>query len=314
MTVSDILKKNASTHFTIEILPPIKGLNFTAVKQMIDPLISFAPSYVNITYHRPEVIQTTDSRQVICMKRRPATLGVAAAIKYRYGIEVVPHIICGGLSKAEIEDMLVEFSFMEIENLLVLRGDPAKNETSFVPHPNGHAHAADLLTQIKKLSQAKYLDTTLQNPLPLSFCCGVAGYPEKHIDAANFDIDLQYLKRKIDAGADYIVTQLFFDNKDYFQFVEKCRLIGITVPIIPGIKPLSSLGQKELLPRIFNITFPEELTKNLNQCTSSEEVYQLGIEWAIMQSKELRKANVPVIHYYTMGRPKNIETIIRSVF
>jgi len=316
--VVEHLNKSKKTMFSFEILPPLKGKDINLIYEVIDPLMEFNPKYVNITYHREEVVYKRHKSGLLEKKtvhKRPGTVAIAAAIKYRYNnVNVVPHIICGGFSKEETENALIDLHFLGIRNLLVLRGDPLQADRLFKPEENGHSYALQLISQIQNLNKGKYLDEELHNTTKMDFSFGVAGYPEKHFEAPNINEDLKYLKAKIDKGADYIVTQMFFDNKKYFEFVDLCRQNDINVPIIPGIKPISIKKHLTLLPSIFNIDIPETLSKELLKCETNNDVRQLGIEWAIEQSKELIKNNAPAVHYYTMGKADNIYKIAKAVF
>ncbi|MFM7022495.1 MAG: methylenetetrahydrofolate reductase [NAD(P)H] [Flavobacteriales bacterium] len=317
MKVIDHLNKSKSTLFSFEILPPLRGKGIGAIYEGIDPLIEFNPSFINVTYHREEYVYKERERgylEKIAIKKRPGTVGICAAIQYKYKIDAVPHLICGGFSKEETENALIDLYFLGIDNVLALRGDPLKSEGSFSPEPNGHAHAVDLVRQIVELNRGRYQEEDLKNPTATDFCIGVAGYPEKHFESPNPNMDLQYVKDKVDAGADYIVTQLFYDNQKYFNFVERCRAAGITVPIIPGMKPITTLNHIKMLPRTFFIDFPDELMTELQKCKHDEDVKKVGIEWSIKQSKELKKANVPALHFYTMGKSEATKAIVKEIF
>ena len=317
MKVTDHLKNAKRTLFTIELLPPLKGETIDSIYQAIDPLIGFSPSYINVTYHQEEVSYKTRvdgllEKQVI--RKRPGTVAIAAAIRFKYGIDVVPHMICAGFSPQETEDGLIDLNFLGIDNVLALRGDAPKNIKSFVNQNGGHVHAYDLVSQINRLNKGVYMEEDLLQPSATDFCVGVAGYPEKHSESPNFETDLRHLKEKVDAGADYIVTQLFYDNSKYFQFVERCRAIGITVPIIPGLKPISTKNQLSVLPGVFSIDIPEDLVREVEKCKDNAQVREVGIEWAIAQSKELTEFGVPALHFYTMGKSDNICKIARAIF
>ena len=318
MKIPEILTKTKQTLFSFELLPPLKGGSIDEIYKVIDPLMAFQPPYINITYHREEVVYKKRSGGLLerkTVRKRPGTVAIAAAIKYKYkNVMVVPHIICGGFSKEETENALIDLHFLGIENLLVLRGDPEKTTNLFVPEPDGHAHAVGLVEQINDLNNGRYLDEELQNTQATNFTIGVAGYPEKHIESPNLQSDLHFLKKKVDAGALFIVTQMFFDNRKYFDFVKACRDYGITVPIIPGLKPVSVMNHLNSLPKTFNVDLPDDLVKEMIKCKTNEQVRALGVEWTTEQSKELVKAGVPVIHYYTMGRSDNIYKIAKAVF
>lgn len=317
MKVIDIINNAKSTLVTFELLPPLKGAAFAEIESTIEPLLPFAPSYINVTYHRPEVVLREHpngylERRVV--KKRPGTVGVSAGIKYKFGIDVVPHLICGSFSREETEDALIDLDFLGVDNVLALRGDAEKGSKNFSAEPGGNKQAVDLVKQIDELNHGKYLDPEANNIHHTDFCIGVAGYPEKHAEAPNIETDIMHLKEKVDAGASYIVTQMFFNNQCYFDFVDRCRKAGITVPIIPGIKPISLKKHLTILPQTFHIDLPQELVAAVQACKNNEAVRQVGAEWAIAQSKELKAKGAPVLHYYTMGRPDNIVSIVKEVF
>lgn len=317
MKVIDIINNSDKTVFSFELLPPLKGNDARNIYRTIESLIDYDPKYINITTHRDEMVfkelsdGTIEKRTV---RKRPGTVAIAAAIQHKYGIPVVPHILCGGFSKSETEHVLIDLNFMGIENVLALRGDGLKTDHIFRPNTDGHANAGQLVEQIVNLRNGKYLEPDLKNNSPLDFCVGVAGYPEKHFESPNFDTDMMYLKRKVDAGADYIVTQMFFDNKVYYNFVDKCREAGITVPIIPGIKPINLKNQLTVLPKIFSIDLPQELASELAKCKTNDDAKIVGTEWAIHQSKDLVAHNVPSLHMYTYGVSDNARKIVEAVF
>ena len=317
MKVIDTIKAAKSTVFSFELLPPLKGNDASKLYQTIESLIDFDPKYINITTHRDEVeFKEMKDGSIVkrTVRKRPGTVAIAAAIQHKYGIPVVPHILCGGFTKSETEHVLIDLNFLGINNVLALRGDGIKGQSVFQPTENGHANANELVQQIRDLGEGKYLDEDLKNNLTLDFCVGVAGYPEKHFEAPNMDSDLKYLKQKVEAGADYIVTQMFFDNQVYFDFVDKCRAMGITIPIIPGIKPINLLNQLTVLPKIFAIDLPEELAKELSKCKNNEDARRVGTEWSIFQSKELVAKKVPSLHIYTYGISDNVKEIVKAVF
>jgi methylenetetrahydrofolate reductase (NADPH) len=318
MKVTEHLKNANRTLFSFELLPPLKGHNITGIYKTIDPLLEFNPSFINITYHQEEVVYKKHASGLLekkTVRKRPGTVAISAAIKYKYpSVDVVPHLICGGFTKEDTEYALIDFHFLGINNLLVLRGDPPKTLRVFVPEKDGHSHASQLVEQIAGMNKGKYLDEEMQNTTATDFCIGVAGYPEKHIESPNQTSDLEFLRLKVDAGAEYIITQMFFDNRRYFDFVKKCREHGITVPIIPGLKPITTLHDVRTLPQVFNIDIPEELMKEVRKCKTNEEAFHTGIEWAISQSKELIRSGVPVVHYFTIGISENIRQIARAVF
>jgi methylenetetrahydrofolate reductase (NADPH) len=318
MKVTDHLKNaNGKTLFTIEVLPPLKGENIRSLFDHMDPLMEFKPKFVDVTYHREEFVYKKRENGLLEKKstrKRPGTVALCAAIQNHYKVDTVPHIICGGFTKDETENALIDLHFLGIENLLVLQGDGIKNEGRFVPDPEGHKYASELLEQVVNLNHGKYLDDDLLNSTPTNFCIGVAGYPEKHFAAPNMKSDLKFLKLKVDLGAEYIVTQMFFDNKKYFDFVERCREAGINVPIIPGIKPITTKAQSNILPTIFYIDIPEELADEVDKCKDNAAVKQVGIEWAIKQSKELMKKGAPTLHFYSMGKSDPIYKIAKELF
>lgn len=317
MKIIDIIRNTKETLFSFEILPPLKGDNIYDVYANIDPLMEFKPPFINVTYHREETVLRPLPNGLYeqkVVRKRPGTVGLCAAIMHRYKVEAVPHLLCGGFSKEETENVLIELDFLGIQNVLALRGDSQKGQRYFIPEPDGHQYAYQLVEQIQNLNRGIYLDEEIENNTPTNFCIGVAGYPEKHFEAPNLSIDIQNLKRKVDAGADYIVTQLFFDNRVYFDFVDKCRQAGITVPIIPGIKPLATKKQLSLIPHMFHVDIPDDLSIEILKAKDNTAVRQIGIEWAIQQSLELKKAGVPVIHYYSMGKSDNIYKVAAAVF
>jgi len=317
MKITDHLKNAKKTLFSFEILPPLKGQDIKSLFGSIEPLIEFKPPFIDVTYHREEYVFKKRENGLLerkTIRKRPGTVGICAAIMNRFKVDAVPHIICGGFSKEETENALIDLNFLGIDNVLALRGDNIKSEGSFVPEPDGHKYATDLIEQVKNMSQGMYLDDDLQTAVPANFCIGVAGYPEKHIEAPNLKTDLKYLKLKQDLGADYIVTQMFFDNKKYFDFVNKCREEGITIPIIPGLKPITTEKQITVLPSIFHIDIPEELSEAVEKCKNSDQVKQVGVEWSIQQSKELAKFGVPCLHYYSMGKSDSVKQIASALF
>ncbi len=318
MKVTDYINNaNGNTLVSFEVLPPLKGKSFKSLTDVLDPLMEFKPPFINVTYHRSETQfkKMEDGRfDKVAIRKRPGTVGICAAIMNKYKVDAVPHLICGGFTKEETEDALIDLDFLGIENILCLRGDAVHGEPNFVPNPRGHAHAIDLVKQAMHMNEGKYLDDELKNSVKTNFCLGVAGYPEKHFESPNYEMDLMHLKAKIDAGASFIVTQMFFDNNSYFNFVKVCRAAGITVPIIPGIKPLTSKKQLTSLPRFFNINLPNDLVKAIIAAKNDDEVYNIGVEWCIAQSKELIKAQAPVLHYYTMSNVKSSLAILKNIF
>jgi methylenetetrahydrofolate reductase (NADPH) len=317
MKVIDLISNSKSTVFSFELLPPLKGNDAAKINQTIESLIYFDPKYINITTHRDELeFKEMPDGTIVkrTVRKRPGTVAIAAAIQHKYGIPVVPHILCGGFTKSETEHVLIDLNFLGINNVLALRGDGVKNQHVFVPTPNGHSNANELVIQLKDLAKGKYLEEDLKNNAPLDFCIGVAGYPEKHFESPNMEQDLFYLKQKVDAGTDYIVTQMFFDNRVYYDFVKKCREIGINIPIIPGIKPINLQNQLTVLPKLFSIDIPVELAKELGKCKTNNEAARVGTEWAIYQSKDLVANNVPSLHIYTYGVSDNVKEIVKAVF
>ncbi len=316
MRVVEAIARSKKPLFTFEILPPVKGSDIHSIYRAIDPLMEFEPSFIEVTYHREEISYKELSDGNIekkVLRKRPGTVGISAAIKYKYKVEVVPHIICGGFNKEETENGLIDLHFLEIHNLLAIRGDNLPGEKFFKPEKGGNIYAADLIRQIIDLNRGIYQDKELANNAPTNFSVGVAGYPEKHAEAPNMSTDIRHLKEKIDAGGEYIVTQMFFDNRYYFDFVKQCREAGIKVPIIPGLKPISTMGQLNTLPKTFNISIPEDLQKEVEKCRDNKEVRQVGIDWCRMQSEELLKHNVPALHYFTMGKSDNISEIVKKI-
>lgn len=316
MKVIDKINNRAETLISFEVLPPLKGKTIQSVFDHLDPLMAFNPAWINVTYHRSESSfkrRADGSFEKVELRKRPGTVGICAAIMNHYQVDAVPHLICGGFTQRETEDALIDLDFLGIDNVLVLRGDAAKNEGQFIPQPGGHHYAIDLLEQVKNMNKGIYLDDDIKNGGKTNFCMGVAGYPKKHFEAPNLEIDLQYLKAKVDAGADYIMTQMFFNNQKFFDFVEACRSIGITVPIIPGLKPITNKKQLTVLPRIFHIDIPTPLSEAMLACKTDADCEKVGTAWLIEQSKELKKFGVPVLHYYTLGKPKVIENVVREV-
>lgn len=315
--ISEILKQRKSARVTFEILPPFKGNSIESIYESLEPLLEFNPPYINVTYHREEVVYKHLSSGLLekrSVRKRPGTVAISAALHYKYGTELVPHIICGGFNKEETENALIELNFLGINNILAIRGDVDKQTRTFIPEKEGHVHTIDLVKQIINLNKGIYLDEEIENQTKTNFCVGVAGYPEKHSEAPNFKSDLMALKEKIDAGAEFIVTQMFYNNKYYFDFVTQCREIGINVPIVPGIKPISTLNHLNIIPNTFNVEIPEQLEAAVRKCKDNKDVRKVGEEWAIMQSKELLMSGVPAIHYYTMGKSDNIYKICKEIF
>jgi methylenetetrahydrofolate reductase (NADPH) len=314
--IDHIANAKGATLFSFEILPPLKGKSIQSIYDGIDPLMEFKPKFINVTYHREEYIYKEREHgllEKIAVRKRPGTVGICAAIMNKYDVDAVPHLICGGFSREETENALIDLQFLGIDNVLALRGDPIKTESTFRSEPGGHKFAVELIQQISEMNHGNYMMDDIQMA-PTNFCIGAAGYPEKHFEAMNLEFDLQNLKAKVDAGAEYIVTQMFFDNSKYFAFVEACRKIGITIPIIPGLKPIKTLSHISFLPKFFHIDYPIELANDLLKCKDNKAAEQVGIEWGIHQSKELKAAGVPCIHYYTMSNSSSVKTIAKEIF
>ena len=320
MNVVEIINEaiaSGRTRFAFELLPPLKGDGMQKIFAAVEPLMALDPAYVNITFHREGIKETEredGSVEWHVVRRRPGTVGISAAIQNRYGVEVVPHLICGGLSKYDIEDTLIDMDFLGLHNVLALRGDKSQNEKRFMPHPQGHAHAVDLVRQIADMNRGKFIDGEVEDCHRTNFCIGVAGYPEKHCEAPNPAEDMRRLKEKVDAGADYIITQMSFDNASILAFIENCRAAGIDVPIIPGIKPFSTKAQLTMLPQIFHVDLPEVLVREVEKCPTNREVREVGVEWAVAQGRELIAAGVPILHFYTMGKTDNMVKIAQALF
>jgi methylenetetrahydrofolate reductase (NADPH) len=316
MKVIDHINDAKGTLISFEILPPLKGKGIQSLYKHLDPLMEFKPAFINVTYHRSEHVfkkNADGSFQKVVIRKRPGTESICAAIMNKYDVDTVPHLICGGFSVNETEDALINLHYLGIDNVLVLRGDAAKNETSFEPEPGGHKYASDLLKQVVNLNSGVYLEQDLKDSSKTKFCIGVAGYPEKHFEAPNMDVDLKYLKQKVDMGADYIVTQMFFDNEKYFAFVKACRDAGITVPIIPGLKPIYNKKQLTMLPKVFSIDLPAALSNEIIKCKTDEDVEKVGEEWLLQQSKGLKEFGVPVLHYYTLGKPNIVANVVKQL-
>jgi methylenetetrahydrofolate reductase (NADPH) len=308
--------KPGKTLFSFEVLPPLKGKSIDSLYHGIDPLMEFNPAFIDVTYHREEFIERPrkdGGYDKISTKKRPGTVAICAAIMNKYKVEAVPHLICGGFSKDETENALIDLAFLGIENVLALRGDNLKNERNFVPEKNGNSNALDLIRQIADMNNGVYQDQELQNVTETNFCIGAAGYPEKHSDAANMVSDLKFLKRKVDAGAAFITTQMFFDNQKYIDYVAMCRAAGIMVPIIPGIKPITTKGQLRALPKIFNMDIPEPLASELEKAKDDTAARQIGIEWCIQQCKELKSLEVPALHFYTMSFSSATQEVVSQI-
>ena len=283
----------------------------------LDPLMEFKPPFVDVTYHREEYVyikRESGYYEKSSIRKRPGTVGICAAIMHRYGVDAVPHLICGGFSKEETENALIDLNFLNIQNVLALRGDARHFEDKFVPEPDGHKYASDLVEQVAQMNEGKYLDASIENGSSTDFCIGIAGYPEKHFESPNIDHDMSFTKLKIEKGASYIVTQMFFDNSHYFKYVDACRAAGITVPIVPGLKPITKRYQLNSIPRRFYIDLPDDLVHEIEKAKGKEALNAVGTEWCIQQSKELKAAGVPCLHYYTMGDTPTIKKIAEAVF
>ena len=316
MKVTDYIKNRKNTIFSFEIIPPLKGKGIEDICKGIDPLMEFKPPFINVTYHREEYEYKKMGNGLlkkVSVRKRPGTVGICASLMNRYKVDAIPHIICGGFTKEETESALIDLKFLGVDNILALRGDPMKNESSFVPVDGGNTYALNLIEQIKEMNDGQYLYEETKNS-PSNFCIGTAGYPEKHFEAMNLNSDLKNLKKKVDAGAEFIVTQLFYDNKKFFEFVDKCRSIGIDVPIIPGLKPITNLRHLSFMPKFFHVNFPEEFANELEKCKTNEAIREVGTKWSIQQCKELIEADVPVIHFYTMGKGASVKQIASEVF
>ena len=310
-------KANGKTLISFEVLPPMKGGSMKAIFDTLDPLREVKPPFIDVTYHREDFVynkRPSGYFEKTAIRKRPGTVGICASIMHRYGVDAVPHLICGGFTKEDTENVLIDLNFLNIKNVLCLRGDARKFDGKFVPEKGGNKYALDLVKQVSDMNEGKYLDGNIINGEKMDFCMGIAGYPEKHFEAPSLGCDLEFTKKKIEAGANYIVTQMFFDNQKYFDYVDACRAAGINVPIVPGLKPLTKAYQLNSIPRMFFIDLPEPLVKAIQAAKDKEAVKEVGIEWCIEQSKELKKRGVPCLHYYTMGDVDTIRRIAEAVF
>ena len=318
MKVTDhILNSNGKTLFSFEIIPPKKGNNIQELYDNIDPLMEFKPPFIDVTTSREEYVYIDKGNGLLDRKitrMRPGTVGICAAIKHKYNTDTVPHVLCGGFTKEETEYLLVDFDYLGIDNMMALRGDAMSHQKYFEATEGGHFYAKELVSQIEDMNNGKYLNNVIESSHTSNFCIGVAGYPEKHIESPSLQTDLIRLKEKVEAGADYVVTQMFFDNQKYFEFVKAAKDMGINIPIIPGIKPIAVKKHLQLLPQVFKIDLPQDLINDVQSCKSNKDVRNVGIEWAIQQSKELLAAGVPVLHYYSMGKSDNIHKIASAIF
>ncbi len=318
MKVTEYFEKaKGETLISFEVLPPLKGGGMKAIFETLDPLMEFKPPFIDVTYHREEFLykkRPSGYYEKIAIRKRPGTVGICASIMHRYGVDAVPHLICGGFTQEDTENALIDLNFLNIKNVLALRGDARKFDGKFVPEPDGHKYAIDLVRQVDHMNKGIYLDSNIENGEKTDFCIGIAGYPEKHFEAPNLNTDLQFTKDKIDAGADYIVTQMFFNNEAYFKYLDDCKAIGIDVPIVPGLKPITKKYQLNSLPRLFHVNLPDELVNEFDKAKTAEAIKEVGIEWCIHQSKELKAKGVPCLHYYTMGDAETIKRIAEAVF
>jgi methylenetetrahydrofolate reductase (NADPH) len=316
MKITNHIQQAKDTLISFEVLPPLKGRSITSIYDHLDPLMEFKPSWINVTYHRSESMfkrKSDGSFEKVEVRKRPGTVGICAAIKNHYQVDAVPHIICGGFTRRETEDALIDLNFLGIDSVLVIRGDAPKNEGFFEPEADGHRYGLELLKQVVNLNNGIYLDDDIRDGGKTDFCIGVAGYPEKHFEAPNLEVDMKRLKEKIDTGAHYIMTQMFFDNQKFYDFVKACRAMGITVPIIPGLKPIINKKQLSILPRIFHVDIPTELSEEIMRCKCDEDCERVGVEWLVQQSKGLKEFGVPVLHYYTLGKSRTIFNVVKEL-
>lgn len=317
MKVTEHLAKANNTIISLEILPPTKGKSIESIYGHLDMLMEFKPSFINVTYHRAESVfkKRNDGHfERVEIRKRPGTVGICAALMNKYKVEAIPHLICGGFSKEETENALIDLHFLGLQNVLALRGDAAANEKFFTPHPHGHRYAEDLVKQVIDLNKGHYMEDDILDGVKTDFCIGVAGYPEKHFEAPNLDTDIYYLKRKIDMGADYVTTQMFFENQHYYNYVKRCRENGITVPILPGLKPITNKRQLSMIPSIFNVEVPVDLYTEMMKAKTEEACDQVGTEWLLAQCRDLLKNNAPVLHFYTLGKPNVIYNVLKQLF
>lgn len=317
MKVTEHIAQADQCLFSFEILPPLKGQDINAIYHTVENLLEFNPPFIDVTYHREEYQYVEKAGGLLekrVVRKRPGTLGICAALQSKYDIDMVPHVLCGGFTKEDTENFLIDLDFLGINNVVALRGDAVPTEVYFKPEKQGHSYASELVAQISGLNNGHYLDEELKHSHTTDFCIGVGGYPEKHMEAPSLDKDIAFLKQKVEAGADYIITQMFFDNQKYFEFVKRCREEGINCPIIPGLKPISTIKQLSLLPHRFHVDLPQDLIQAVEACSSNAQVKEVGVEWCIAQSQELIEAGVPVLHYYTMSRSENIHKIAKAIF
>ena len=318
MKVTELIASHGKTGFSFEVLPPLKGKGIAQLFRSIDILKEFNPLFINITTHRSEMVykNTPDGLyQKVSERSRPGTVAVAAAIQQKYNIPAVPHIICSGFSKIETEYALSDLNFLGITNILILRGDKAKHESRFIPNENGYSHASELQLQINEFNRGYFIDGTKMDIITgETFSYGVAGYPEKHDESPNLDMDIAYLKQKIDNGAEYVVTQMFFDNSKYYDFVDRCRKAGINVPIIPGLRPITTIGQLNILPKIFHVDMPMQLVSELMKCKDDNDAKEVGVEWCKAQCLDLMAHGVPSIHFYSLNSTRSVERVAASIY
>ena len=316
MKVIERLAQSTDTIISFEILPPTKGKSIESIYSILDPLMEFKPAFVNVTYHRAEQVykkRNDGSFERVEIRKRPGTVGICAAIMNKYNVEAIPHLICGGFSKEETENALIDLLFLGVKYVLVLRGDAAANEKFFTPHPLGHRYAEDVVKQVIGLNKGNYIEEDIMEGVKTDFCIGVAGYPEKHYEAPNIDTDIYYLRRKLELGADYVTTQMFFKNDHYYNFLSKCKEHDINVPIIPGLKPLTGKRQLTMIPSIFNVEVPVELTTEMMKAKTEADVEKVGEEWLLEQCRDLLKNKVPVLHFYTLGKPHIVYNVLKRL-
>jgi methylenetetrahydrofolate reductase (NADPH) len=316
MKVSEHIANADNTLFSFEVLPPMKGKSIDSLYAHLDPLMEFKPSFINVTYHRSEQIFKKRSDGIfekIDIRKRPGTVGICAAIMNHYQVDAVPHLICGGFSKDETENALIDLNFLGIDNVLALRGDAPKNEKVFVAHPHGHRFAIDLVKQIDNLNKGIYVEDDIVEGVKTDFSIGIAGYPEKHFEAPNLEIDIMYTKEKMNAGADYITTQMFFNNAKYFEYLEALKAANINMPVIAGLKPISTKKQLSILPSVFHVDLPTELSMEIMKCKTDKDVEQVGEDWLVMQCKELIAKKAPVVHFYTLGKPQIVYNVMKRI-
>ncbi len=317
MKVTEQLASRKGPIVSLEILPPTKGKGINSIFQHLDPLMEFKPAFVNVTYHRAEQVmkkRPDGSFEQVEIRKRPGTVSICAALMNKYKIQAIPHLICGGFSKEETENALIDLNFLGVKNVLALRGDAAANEKFFTPNPRGHRYAEDLVKQVVDLNNGKYLEEDIIDGVHTDFCIGVAGYPEKHFESPNLEADMYYLKRKVELGADYIVTQMFFNNQHYYNFLNRCKENNINIPIIPGLKPLTNQKQLSVIPSIFNVEVPAALCNEMMKSKAADAGDKIGEEWLLEQCRDLLKNNAPVLHFYTLGKPQVVYNVLKRLF